>query len=91
MGHVKPWQWGASSSVTAARAQTFTVNGPNGSSNRTSWANISIPIEFSGSYDDNAAPLGSDDYRLKIGLVLAREPQLQQANFMNQVGYDMSS
>jgi hypothetical protein len=64
-----PWEWGAASSATFAKGKKFTVSGPNG--NRTAYANITVPIEFSGYFDNNAAPLGGSDYRLKIGLVLA--------------------
>ena len=37
----------------------------------TAYANITVPIEFSGYSDTNAAPFGGGDYRFKIGLVVA--------------------
>ena len=68
-GACYPWEWGAASGATFAKGKKFTVSGPSGS--RTAYANITVPIEFSGYFDNNAAPFGGSDYRLKIGLVIA--------------------
>ncbi len=68
-GACYPWEWGAASGATFAKGKKFTVSGPSG--NRTAYANITVPIEFSGYFDNNAAPFGGSDYRLKIGLVIA--------------------